>query len=115
MTINDVFEYTEKMYPCQYESDVKLMWVNQLEKEIADFLKLFGEVETYPHTVTTDEILIEEPDIYALYIGARADFANGEYARYNNKVAQFNAFMEEWQARYMRDHKPEGKVRYIKI
>ena len=115
MTIKDVFEYTEEMFPSQYPTDVKLMWVNQLEKEISDFLELFGEMETYPHTNTMDELLIEEPDLYALYIGARTDFANAEYGRYNNKVAQFNAFMAEWQARYMRHNKPTGAVRYIKL
>ena len=104
------------MFPNQYSNNLKLTWINQLEKEIYDFLSQFeGEWdEPTEHSLLTDDLMIDEPDIYALYIGARADFANAEYARYNNKVAQFNTFFEEWKARFLRNHKTIGR-RYIRI
>lgn len=115
MTIKELFAYTEEQYPSQYPVDIKLQWVNQLEKEIADFLEMFGEVEFQPHTDISEDPLIDEPDIYALYIGARTDFCNAEYGRYNNKVVQFNTFFDEWKARYMRHNKATLGTRYIKI
>ena len=104
------------MFPCQYSTNIKMVWVNQLEKDIYDYLTEFdGELDPLEaHENLADETLIDEPDIYALYISARADFANAEYARYNNKVAQFNTFFDEWKARYARTHKSHGK-RYISI
>ena len=116
MTINELFAYTEEMFPCQYSSSLKLKWVNQLEKDIYDFLTGFeGDLDDLePHTALTEDLQIDEPDIYALYISARADFSNAEYARYNNKVAQFNTFFDEWKARYIRTHRTSGK-RYIRI
>ena len=116
MIISDLFNYTEEMFPCQYSNNLKLVWVNQLEKEIYDYLTQFeGELDDLePHENLADETLIDEPDIYALYISARADFSNAEYARYNNKVAQFNTFFDEWKGRYARSHKSLGG-RYIRI
>ena len=116
MIISDLFNYTEEMFPCQYSNNLKLVWVNQLEKEIYDFITQFeGELDDLtPHENLADETLIDEPDIYALYISARADFANAEYARYNNKVAQFNTFFEDWKSRYLRSHRATG-TRYIRI
>lgn len=116
MTINELFTYTEEMFPCQYSSNLKLIWVNQLEKDIYDFLEGYDvELDPLePHTALTEDLLIDEPDIYALYISARADFANAEYARYNNKVAQFNTFFDEWKARFARVNKSSG-IRYIRI
>lgn len=104
------------MFPDQYSPDLKLVWVNQLEKEIYDFLKQYegNTEEPSPHTDLSEDTLIDEPDVYALYVSARADFANAEYARYNNKVAQFNAFFEEWKSRYTRSHRTIGR-RYIRI
>lgn len=115
MTIKELFAYTEEQFPSQYPSDIKLQWVNQLEKEIADYLELFDEVEFHPHEDILEETLIDEPDVYALYIGARTDFANAEYGRYNNKVVQFNTFFDEWKARYIRKNRPHIKPRYIRI
>lgn len=115
MTINELFDYTEEQFPNQYPSNLKLEWVNSLEKEIFDYLESFDdEIEFTKHTSLTEELQIDEPDIYALYVAARADFANGEYARYNNKVAQFNAFFDNWKGSYIRKHRPLGK-RYIRI
>ena len=115
MTINELFDYTDEQFPNQYSSPLKMEWINTLEKEIFDYLGMFDdEIEFTKHTSVTETLQIDEPDIYALYIAARADFANGEYARYNNKVAQFNAFFDDWKSKYLRHHQPLGK-RYIRI
>ena len=109
MTISELFTYTEDQFPSQYPNSLKLIWVNQLEKEITDYLLHFDEDAEAPvHTELTDDLQIDEPDIYALYIAARVDFANGEYARYNNKVAQFNTFFDDWKGRYIRNNAPLG-------
>lgn len=115
MTIKEVFDYTEQQFPDQYPNHLKMIWLNQVEKEIFDYLEMFhDDIEFVGHTDETEDLLISEPDIYALYLSARADFANGEYARYNNKVMQFNTFLDDWKGRYLRHHKPLG-AKYIKI
>lgn len=115
MTIQELFDYTEDQFPSQYPDELKLIWVNQLEKEISDYLSRFdAEIEPVVHEELTEELQIDEPDIYALYVSARSDFANAEYTRYNNKVAMFNQFFEDWKGRYLRNNQTLG-VRYIKI
>ena len=118
MTLGELFEYQEEVYPSQYSKSVKLVWVNKLEHEIIAFLKLFDEEPTFEdYTIDTPddtETLLDEMDMYALYISAKSDFANGEYARFNNKLAQVNALFDDYKRRYAQNHETVG-VKYIYV
>jgi len=110
MTVNELLTYQESVYPSQYPNATKIIWLNTVEKQIHDYLSQFdADIEEFePHTTQdlTEDLLIDEPDVYANYLGAMIDFSNGEYNRYNNKVAMYNTMMSDWQAMYIRTHSP---------
>lgn len=80
--------------------------------------------DTAPWTLTfdgSDIVLMVRPPhdkIYAAYLVAQIDFANGEYNKYQNTLAMFNGFWGEycrWYARHFRpaDRNPSFTGAYL--
>ncbi len=60
------------------------------------------------------ELLVEPPHskLYAEYVMARIDYANGEYDKYENSMQMFNAFWGEFSRWFARMYRPaDRKVR----
>ena len=58
------------------------------------------------------ELLVYPPHdkLYRTYLLAMIDFANGEYTKYNNSIAMFNAQMSEYMEWYSRIYNPSSEV-----
>lgn len=54
------------------------------------------------------ELLIPFPhdDVYLKWLGARIDYHNGEFERYNNAMVMFNVEYQSFLASYNRAHMP---------
>ena len=54
------------------------------------------------------ELLVEPPHskLYAEYVMARIDYANGEYDKYENSMQMFNAFWGEFSRWFARTYRP---------
>lgn len=116
MIIRDLLDRVEKEFAHQYESDLLIAWLNELERDIEDFLSGFegNEDHTFtPHTSVSDSLQIEEPQIYLPFLIAQVCLANEEYDRYNNHVEIFLAKYQDWKDRYIRKHMPvsRGKLK----
>ena len=57
------------------------------------------------------KLLVEPPHskLYAEYVMARIDYANGEYDKYENSMQMFNAFWGEFMRWFARTHCPAGR------
>lgn len=109
MTIQDIITRLEKEHPHQYDEDQVISWVNDVERDIAMFLRLFEGIiaeDSEMHDIPQDDVMLNEIDIYVEYIIARICLANEEYDRYNNHAAIFDQRLHEWKARYLRAHEP---------
>ena len=76
----------------------------------------YEETEEYafvPHTLKTEEVLIDEPQIYVPYVISQICLANEEYDRYNNHAMIFQSRYQDWKDAYIRTHMPvcKGRVR----
>lgn len=62
---------------------------------------------------STSELLVEPPHskLYAEYLMARIDYANGEYDKYQNSMQMFNAFWGEFMRWFARTYCPAGRRR----
>ena len=62
---------------------------------------------------STTELLVEPPHskLYAEYVMARIDYANGEYDKYQNSMQMFNAFWGEFMRWFARVYCPAGRRR----
>jgi len=66
---------------------------------------------TLSYDGSSSELLVEPPHskLYAEYILARIDYANGEYDKYENSMQMFNAFWGEFMRWFARTHCPAGR------
>lgn len=109
MTIQQIKERLEREHPHQYDDKAVIEWVNDVERDVAMWLRTFEGVITEDaeqHNALTDEVMLNEPDIYVEYLIARISLANEEFDRYNTHSQLFDARYTEWRERYLRAHQP---------
>lgn len=109
MTIQDIKNRLAEVHPHQYSDPMIIAWVNDVERDISMYLRMFDGLaadESVRHDELTDEVMLEEPDIYVEYLISRICLANEEYDRYNNHAALFDVRYAEWKDRYLRAHEP---------
>lgn len=109
MTIQDIKNRLAEVHPHQYSDPMIIAWVNDVERDVSMFLRPFEGIiteESEKHDALTDEVMLEEPDVYVEYLISRICLANEEYDRYNNHAALFDARYTEWKERYLRAHTP---------
>jgi hypothetical protein len=74
-----------------------------------------GEGED-PDTLPDVTLLVPEPysEMYLHYLAAQIDYWDGEYTRYNNAMAAFNAKYDEYIGWFKRNHMPK-QPNYIAV
>jgi len=98
MVIRDVIEWTDEIKPNAFNDRVKVEWLSALDGRIAADVLLLAPAEVaalpylYPRDMDT-VMLVSPPhdDIYSLWLAAKVDEANGEYNKFANSAAIFNA------------------------
>ena len=109
MTIQEIKDRLNIEHPHQYSDTMLIAWVNDVERDISMWLRTFEGIiteESEKHDALTDDVMINEPDVYVEYIISRICLANEEYDRYNNHAALYNERFTEWRERYLRAHMP---------
>lgn len=96
MTLKECIEYVDLIKPNAFDEATKTRWVNELEGRVQTEVFLFGpdNITTYTWDQNQDtELFVKPPyeDIYYEYLQARIDYANGEYDKYENTMAMFEA------------------------
>jgi hypothetical protein len=137
MTPNKAIEIVDRLKPNAYSEEDKLRWIDELEgmvkhlvfqwnekyvqelekqrkndeiteekyKELMDKLKQYS----YPEDMDR-ELLIPAPyeNCYPLFLEAKIDYHNREYANYNNSALMFEAQYNEYKKAYIREHQARG-------
>ncbi len=108
MTIASLIDYVNEIKPNAFSDATKLVWVNEVEGMVQSQVLLKPESECTEYTSTSSTLIVLPPHskLYAEYLMARIDYANGEYDKYQNTMEMFNAFWEEYKAWYQRVHRP---------
>lgn len=100
MKIKDVIAYVDRVKPNDFDLAAKMIWLNEVEGLVQTEVFLWEDEDliTYHAETDTNTVLLVRPPhdkIYRTYLAAMIDFANGEYNRYANTMAQFkNGFSE---------------------
>lgn len=97
MKVKDAIAYVDEVKPNAFSSAVKVRWLAELEGRLAAdvFLLATLEIADFAYTAERDmetELLVAPPhdDIYALWLCAKIDDANGEYNKYQNTMQTYN-------------------------
>ncbi len=123
MTIIELITDVDAMKPNGYGQPFKIQWLSQLDgrvkNEIVD-THMGGENITFDgygvDTPLDTVLLIPYPyeDVYRYWLEAQIDYANGEYAKYNNSMDMFNEAYSAYERYYNRTHMPNGKhIKYF--
>ena len=99
MTIIEAITRTDEVKPNRYDQPQKIKWLSTLDgiikKEVIDIHEGGEDVIFDGYTDETDPatvLLVPSPydDIYIRYLEMQIDYANGEYAKYNNSMEVYN-------------------------
>lgn len=106
-----VIETVDKLKPNAYSDEDKLRWINELDGMVQRLVIQTKDIKQYSYPEDMDtELLIPAPfdDVYALFIEAKIDYYNREYANYNNSATMFEAQFSEYKKAYIREHQVKG-------
>lgn len=122
MTLQEAINRIDDLKPNTYTVADKVRWLSELDGKIKiEIIDTHegGEgitFEPYTEDNLTENLLVPAPydDIYVKYLESQIDYANGEYGRYNNSTAVFNAKMSDFFRQYNREHLPKTRqARYF--
>ena len=122
MTIREAIMRTDALKHNTYTDAEKIQWLSALDAMVrAQILDTHeGPPAAWsPYDPDTDRdqpLLIGDPfsDIYLRWLEAQIDYANGEYDRYNNSMAMYQALWDACVNHYNRSHMPKtGIIRYF--
>ena len=111
MTPNKAIEIVDRLKPNVYSEEDKLRWINELDGMVQRLVIQSDEVKQYAYPDDMDkELLIPAPfeDVYTLFLEAKIDYYNREYANYNNSAMMFETQFSEYKKAYIREHPARG-------
>lgn len=109
--IYNVLRYVDDIKPNLFTDDTKVQWLNEVEGYIQTevmMLALADVVQYDPEAHMHTDLLVKPPHdkLYALYLCAMIDFANGEYDKYANTMQLYNEFLGEYIGWYTLHFRP---------
>ena len=123
MTLIEAINMVDALKPNVYTQSDKVKWISNLDgmikSKIIDTHEGGEDIayESYTDDTPLDtRLLVNAPyeEIYVAWLEAKIDYANGEYARYNNSVIRYNDLYTAFQNEYNRTHMPKGSaIRYF--
>ena len=111
MTPNKAIEIVDSLKTNTYTEEDKLRWINELDGMVQRLVFQESTVKEYVYPDDMDKkLLIPAPfdDCYTLFLEAKIDYYNREYANYNNSATMFEAQFNEYKKAYIRDNPVKG-------
>lgn len=112
MTLKQLIDAVDAEVPNAFSNDLKTGWVNTLAGQIQTRVWLRPAMEASSYTYENDharELLPVPPaflSIWTLWLRAMIDFANGEYQKYANSQAFYNAAFGEYMRWFAETYEP---------
>lgn len=116
MTSKQVLARVKALKPTPFDDETLLYWLGEVEGLILVQVLLLQPTSVQPLEAATDDQLTAPypfDKLYLQYLMAQIDYANGEYRKYDNSMALFNAYLGEYQ-RWVGDnlHPADGRAEY---
>lgn len=115
MTVGELIERIIMLRGRQYDEDIMVGWLNEIEGQVVD--DVVNRAEGYdmvfkPLSYTQDtekQLTIPErfQDVYINYMLSKIDFHNQETERYNNDVVMYNSAYDAFASWFKQNHMPK--------
>lgn len=111
MKLSTVLALVDEIKPNAFSAQTKTVWLNEIEGLVQTEILLVRveEIIVYDYESNANtELLVSAPHskIYAAYLMAQIDFANGEYNKYQNSMVVFNSYFGEYQRWFANNYRP---------
>ncbi len=123
MTVGELIERIIMLRGRQYDEDIMVGWLNEIEGQVVD--DVVNRAEGYdmvfkPLSYAQDterQLTIPErfQDVYINYMLSKIDYHNQETERYNNDVVMYNSAYDAYAAWFRRTHKPKRGAMFSKF
>ena len=123
MTVGELIERIIMLRGRQYDEDIMVGWLNEIEGQEVD--DVVNRAEGYdmvfkPLSYAQDterQLTIPErfQDAYINYMLSKIDYHNQETERYNNDVVMYNSAYDAYAAWFRRTHKPKRGAMFSKF
>ena len=112
MTRNEALAEVREMRPNEYQDELLLKWLDELEERIYREL-----LDGYIVPEMGEDLIAPDPysGMYRWWLVANIDLANGEMDRYNNYLSLFNSLWDEYGRMISRRYRREKPARYRRI
>lgn len=102
-TIEEIIKRVDETKPNDFSERIKLRWIALLDGKVATSVYLLDIAEAQKQAYVYPDDLKKEPliefpydDLYDLWLGAKIDFENGEYNKYQNTMEMFNSHYNDF-------------------
>lgn len=115
MTVGELIERIIMLRGRQYDEDIMVGWLNEIEGQVVDDVvnRAEGyemEFKTLSYAKDTErQLTIPErfQDVYINYMLSKIDYHNQETERYNNDVVMYNSAYDAYAAWFRRNNMPK--------
>lgn len=112
MKLKEASDFVQRVKPHAFSHDDVVQWINEVEGYVQSEVFLWDVAHNcvrYEWDRNEDtELLVKPPHdkLYLSYLKAKIDFNNGEYDRYANSMAMYNADLVEFEAWFTETYHP---------
>lgn len=121
MTVQEAIDAIDALKPNQYQEEVKIKWLSDLDTLIFRDVILTHEhptdlkaFEPYSASDKGRTLIAPAPydEVYTAYLRMKIDESNGETTRYNNSVTLYNAYYDNFAKYWNKNHMPISKGQF---
>ena len=97
MTIRQIIDRVDRIKPNAFGVLDKLRWISELDGHLALDVCMMDHqpLAQFPHD-----------GMYEHWLAAKIDYANGEYDKYQNAMATYNTYFENFQCWFLNTYDP---------
>ena len=111
MKVKDVLDQVNTLKPHPYSAETLVQWLSECEGMAQTRVMLQSPVELVQYSWPESqewELLVDPPHdkLYVSYLLAMIDYHNGEYGKYQNSMAMFNAQFSEFSRWFATVYRP---------
>lgn len=122
ITIEEAISYFDEQCPNQYSTDEKIGWLSELDEQIYnEIIKTrvnppVEEFNGYDDKSPTDTKLLVPSlykEIYRYWLEKSVNYANREIGAFNNAMAMFNTYYDDYFCWYNKTHTVKAVPKFI--
>lgn len=114
MTISEMIQKFDTLYPNEFSNQEKFNWLNECDLLCyREIMQNYEEIPSFDgHSSATEELLISAPydRLYESYLAQKVYIVREEIDRYNNFAEKFAGEWQDWANHFNRTHTIKQKA-----